>query len=407
MDNLKDIQIKTAKPKDKPYKIYDGKGLFIHIMPNGSKFWRLKYSYGGKEKTLSIGTYPITSLKDAREARFEALKQKQDGIDPSAFKQTQKLEIKNKGKNTFEAIAKEWFDTQMQDKSQSHRKRTLANCEKYLYPAFGKAPIKEIKPPMILLALRKIEQRGYIESAKKVRQTASQIFCYAVSNGQVDRDPTTDIKRALQSRKVNHYPTILEPKKIGKLMLAIEHYQGTVEVMTALKLSPLLFVRQGELRHMEWSEIDWAKRIWEIPADKMKMGEPHIVPLSKQALKELQRIKPLNEHRSKYVFPSARGTTRPLSDNAVRVALRSLGYSKEMIVPHGFRAMARTLLDEELGYRIDYIEQQLAHAVKDPTGRAYNRTKHLEQRKEMMQHWADYLGKLKAQAMGLRIITTQ
>ena len=404
MDKLKALEVKQAKPKEKPYRMYDGLGLFLEIRPNNSKYWRMKYRYADKEKLLAIGVYPTITLKEAREARLQAKKLLSKGIDPSAKKQADKRAIKEAGANTFDALADEWYLTKMLDKSASHQKRTKSLITTHLLPAFGKIPIKDITSPLLLNALRKIEAKGHIETAHKTKQTAGQIFRFAVATGRADRDPSIDLKGALKAVKVKHHAAIIEPEAVGKLLIALDNYQGSPAVMAALKLSPLFFCRAGELRHMEWEEIDWNKKQWELPAEKMKMREPHIVPLCKQAIKTLQHLQAITG-RGKYVFPNPRSGSRPMSENAVRTALRTLGYTNEEMTPHGFRATARTLLDEELGYPFELIEHQLAHAVRDATGRAYNRTQHLKQRHEMMQGWADYLGRLKAQAIGIRLIS--
>lgn len=394
MDKLTALAVKQAKPKEKPYRLYDGLGLYLEVRPNGSKYWRMKFRYADKEKLLALGTYPITSLKEARDARNQAKKRIAQGINPSAEKQASKKALREVGKNTFEALSSEWFLTKMQDKSVSHQKRTQSLINTHLLPAFSRIPIKEITPPMVLAALRKIEAKGHIETAHKTKQTIGQIFRFAVATGRAERDLTADLKDALQPVKVKHHAAVIEPEAVGKLLIALDSYQGSPAVMTALKLSPLFFCRPGELRHMEWEEIEWDKKQWELPAKKMKMREPHIVPLSKQAIEILEHLQFITG-RGKYVFPNPRSSSRPMSENAVRAAIRTLGYTNEQMTPHGFRATARTLLDEELGYSFALIEHQLAHAVRDATGRAYNRTKHLKQRHEMMQGWADYLDKLK------------
>lgn len=394
MGNLTALVVKQAKPKEKTYRMYDGMGLFLEIRPNNAKYWRMKYRYASKEKLLALGVYPTISLKEARTTRDQAKQLLSKGIDPSAKKQADKAARKEAGANTFEAIFNEWFLTKMQDKSLSHQKRTRSLITKHLLPAFGKTPIKEITPLMLLNALRKIEAKGLIETTHKTKQAAGQIFRFAVVTGRAERDPCADLKGALKPIKVKHFAAITEPAAVGRLLLALDNYQGSPAVMAALKLSPLFFCRPGELRHMEWAEIDWDKKQWEIPAEKMKMRESHIVPLCKQAINMLEPLHAITG-RGKYVFPNPRSNSRPMSENAVRTAIRTLGYSNEEMTPHGFRAIARTLLDEELGYRFELIEHQLAHAVRDATGRAYNRTKHLKQRYEMMQRWADYLDKLK------------
>jgi integrase len=266
--------------------------------------------------------------------------------------------------------------------------------EKDLFPQIGNRPISEITAPDLLMALRKIEARGAVETAHRAKQTAGQIFRFAIATGRAERDPSSDLKGALMNPKKKHLAAITEPKEVGKLLVAMDGFRGTPVVKTALLLSPLLFCRPGELRHMEWTEINWEEERWELPAEKMKMKQPHLVPLSKQALELLREHEKLTG-RGRYVFPSARGASRPLSENGVRTALRTLGYDNDTMTPHGFRAMARTILDEVLNFRVDWIEHQLAHAVRDANGRAYNRTAHMEGRREMMQGWADYLDNLR------------
>ncbi|MEH6552425.1 MAG: integrase arm-type DNA-binding domain-containing protein [Pseudomonadales bacterium] len=395
--------VKQATPKEKDYKLSDGGGMFLLIKKNGGKYWRLKYRLAGKEKLLALGVFPEISLKEARDLRDVARKQITNNIDPVEFKRTEKASLHDAGANSFESIATEWFKRKMNDKSQSHQNRTWRAMEKDLFSSLGKRPISTITPPQLLAALRKIENRGAIETAHRAKQIAGQILRYAVATGRAERDPSNDLKGALQSPKKTHLAAITDPKEAGKLLLAIDGYQGTASVMAALKLSPIVFCRPGELRHMEWTEINWDECRWEIPAEKMKMKEPHIVPLSTQAIetiKELQRL----TGRSKFVFPSARGASRPLSENGVRTALRSLGYDNKTMTPHGFRAMARTILDEVLGFRVEWIEHQLAHSVKDENGRAYNRTTHLKQRTDMMQKWADYLDGIKLEAANGNVI---
>lgn len=397
-----DRTARTAQPRDKVYRISVEKGMYLEITPRGAKYWRWKYRYGGKEKRLALGVYPEVSLKEARSKRDDARKLLEQGTDPSAAKQAQKVAQRFSAENSFNVVALEWFATKMADKSKSHRDRTLRALEKDIFPAIGNTPVNEVTAPQLLAALRRIENRGAIETAKRARQTCSQIFRYSIVTGRAERDPAADLAGALQVAKQAHFPTITDPVEVGRLLVAIDQFQGTATVHAALKLSPLLFCRPGELRHMEWSEINWEQERWEIPANKgnenRKISFDHIVPLSRQALEILTRQKELSG-RGRYVFPSARGQSRPLSENGVRTALRTMGYDNGTIVPHSFRSMARTMLDEQLGYRIDWIEQQMAHAVKDPLGRAYNRTQHLGGRTEMMQRWADYLDELKAAAL--------
>lgn len=400
---LSATQVDKAKPLEKDYKMSDGGGLYLLVKSSGAKYWRMKYRFANKERLLAIGVYPDISLKDARLARDEARRQLAQGIDPSAEKQARKLASNQSAANSFEVIAREWLAVKMYDKSESHRDRTSAALEKDLFPYIGRKPIAELAPLDLLAALRRIEKRGAIETAHRAKQTAGQIIRYAIATGRAERDISADLKGALKNPVTKHFPAITEPAEVGRLLLAIDDYNGTNIVKAALQLSPLLFCRPGELRHLEWAEIDFENARIEIPAEKMKMREAHIIPLSKQARAILEELHPLTGHL-KYVFPSPRGQSRPLSENGVRTALRALGYDNDTLTPHGFRAMARTLLDEVLGYRIEWIEQQLAHAVKDANGRAYNRTKHLPQRTDMMQRWADYLDTLRLSASSINVI---
>ena len=389
-------QVKQAKPREKQFKLSDERGMYLLVTPNGSKYWRMKYRYAGKEKTLALGVYPDVSLSQARDKRFEAKRLLAAEIDPGEAKKSHKLLLNQQAEDSFQSIATEWFHTKMCDHSKSHRDRTWRALEKDLFTQFGNRPIAQITPLELLAALKKIEARGAIESAHRTKQTAGKVFRYAVVTGRAERDPSVDLKDALKSPQKKHLAAITDPKEVGKLLVVMDGFRGTPVVKAALLLSPLLFVRPGELRHMEWEEINWEEDRWEIPPTKMKMKLPHIVPLSTQALAILHEIQKLTG-RGQYVFPSARGRSRPLSENGVRAALRTLGYDNETMTPHGFRAMARTILDEVLNYRVDHIEHQLAHAVRDANGRAYNRTAHLEARRKMMQGWADYLDHLKTQ----------
>lgn len=401
-DKLTDPAVKNAAPKEKPYKLADGRGLYLEVMPNGSKYWRLKFRFGGKEKRLALGVYPTVTLKAARKAASNARNDIAGGADPSEAKRQEKLLRKTSTANSFRAVALEWFDKESPNWSTNHCTRNKWLLEKNLFPWLGHRPIAEITPPELLAVLRKTESKGIIETAHRAKQVSGQVFRYAVATGRAERDPTPDLKGALATPKETHLSAITNPKEVADLLRAIDNFRGTPAVTAALKLSPLLFCRPGELRHMEWAEINWEAERWEIPALKMKMRQPHIVPLCKQALDILRDLQPITG-RSQYVFPSARGASRPLSENGVRTALRTLGYTNEQMTPHGFRAMARTILDEVLKYRVDLIEHQLAHAVKDANGRAYNRTSHIEDRTTMMQGWADYLDKLKAGAKVISI----
>jgi len=388
---LTDPACKNAKPKEKPYKLSDAKGLYLLINPNGSKYFRLKYRINGKEKLLALGVYPETTLKQARQDAETAREQIKKSTDPNL---TRRIEKTGATENTFKAIALEWHTKNMADKSDSHKSRVLQLLNRDLFPWLGDRPIADIKTPELLLALQRIESRNAIETAHRALQISGQILRYAEASGKIDRDFTPSLKGALAPVNGGNFAAITDPKEVGQLLRALDTYSGTFPVKTALQIAPLLFVRPGELRQMEWAHIDFDTHEWRYLVTKTKTA--HIVPLSRQALALLQAIKPLTGN-GRFVFPSARtpNGSRPLSDVALLAALRRMGYSKDTMSVHGFRAMARTILDEVLGYRPDFIEHQLAHAVKDPNGTSYNRTKHLEERRTMMQAWADYLDSLK------------
>jgi integrase len=394
---LTDMKIKNAKPQDKPYKNADGDGLTLIVTPAGGKWWRFRYRFDGKEKALSFGTYPEISLSTAREKRLEARKQVAAGIDPGVLRKEAKTEKIEFTENTFEKIAREWHDKLIHIWTPGHAVTITSRLERDLFPMIGHRPIKEIKASDILDALRTVESRGAIETAHRIKTICSQVFRYAIATGRAEYDPTLNLKGALQPVVEKHHSAIVEPDKIGGLLRSIDGYQGTFTVMCALKLAPLLFVRPGELRQAEWSEFDFDAAQWTIPAERMKMKISHIVPLSLQAMGILESLKPFTGD-GRYVFPSPRTMSRPMSNNAILSALRRMGYEKDEMSGHGFRAMARTILDEVLQFRPDFIEHQLAHAVRDPNGRAYNRTSHLAERAKMMQVWADYLDGLKAGA---------
>lgn len=395
-------EVKNAQPREKDYKLSDEKGMYLLVKKNGSKYWRLKYRFERKEKTLALGVFPEVTLTEARKKRDKARLKIDSGIDPSGERQAKKRLSAEAAENSFSLIAYEWMEKRGQ-KSESSEKRLLRLLEKDLFPKLGNKAISSITPPELLNALRKIESRGAIETAHRAKQYAGQIFRYAVATGRAERDITADITGALATPKSTHFAAITNPKEVGPLLVAIDGFKGTDTVKAALKLAPLLFCRQGELRHLEWTEINWEKKRLELPAEKMKTREAHMIPLSRQAMAILEELAE-GPKRGNYVFPSARGASRPLSDNGLRTALRSLGYDNSTMTPHGFRAMARTLLDEQLGFRIEWIEQQLAHAVRDVHGRAYNRTEHLEQRTKMMQRYADYLDALKSEALTGNVI---
>ena len=388
---LTDPAIRNAKTQEKPLKLYDEKGLFLLVNPNGSRWWRLKYRFGGKEKLLSLGVYPEVSLKKAREKRDEAREDIRNGIDPSQAKKAQKASAS--GADSFEAIAREWFEKFSKTWTLSHGARILRRLERDIFPWIGKRPIVEVKAPELLTVLRRIEERGAVETAHRASQNCGQIFRYAVATGRAERDPSGDLKGAIPPTKQTHHASITDPKEIGALLRAIDAYEGGLIVRCALKLAPLVFVRPGELRKAQWSEINWDKSEWVIPAERMKMREKHIVPLSRQSLEILRELQPLTGD-GKYMFPSPRSSDRPMSDNAILSALRRMGYTGDQMTGHGFRSMASTLLNEQ-GWHRDAIERQLAHAERDSIRAAYNYAEHLPERRRMMQSWADYLGELR------------
>lgn len=394
---LSDLRIRNSKPSGKQVKLFDGGGLFLLVNPQGRKYFRFKYRFAGKEKLLSLGTYPEISLVEARLRRDEARKQIAHCIDPGAIRKAQK-QGKTEETETFEVIAREWYAKFVNVWSGGHAATISRRMEVDLFPWIGARPIAEIKAPELLAVLRRVESRGALEAAHRIRTIAGQVFRYAVATGRAERDPSADLKGALAPQKVKHHAAITDPKEIAPLLMALDSYQGHFVVKCALRLAPLLFVRPGELRHAEWAEIDLDEAVWNIPAYKMKMKQAHIVPLCRQAVEILTALKELTG-ASRYVFPSVRSFAKPMSENTVNAALRYMGYDKDTMTGHGFRAMARTILDEILQVRTDYIEHQLAHAVRDPNGRAYNRTAHLAERRKMMQTWADYLDGLKAGAV--------
>jgi integrase len=399
---LNNQKIQTAKPKEKPYKLFDIDGLYLLVTEKGHKWWRFKYRFEGKEKSISLGTYPEISLADARQRRDEARRMVANRIDPASVRKAMN-QAKATDSETFEVIAREWYVMNVPIWAPSHAKTNLSRLEHDIFPWLGSRPINEIKAPELLAVLRRIESRGASEVARRLRALCGQIFRYAVATGRAERDCSVELRDALSKAKQKHHAAITEPKEVAPLLRAIEGYEGGFVVKCALRLAPLFFVRPGELRNAEWTEIDLDNAQWNIPASKMKMKQPHIVPLCSQAVEILKELHPLTGN-SKYLFPSGRSFTRPMSNNAILAALRRMGFDKETMTGHGFRAMARTILDEVLQVRPDYIEHQLAHAVRDPNGRAYNRTAHLEGRRKMMQLWADYLDGIKRGAQVIPIV---
>ncbi|AIY40145.1 Integrase [Collimonas arenae] len=363
----------------------------------------MNFRFTGKQKTLALGVYPAVSLAKARKRRDEARELLAEGIDPGKAKRDDKQAKIAAAAFTFETVARTWLGKTAANRAESTQEKNTAWLERNIFPFIGSMPISDIKPKDVLAALSKIEARGAIESAHKIKQICGQVFRFGVATGLAERDVTADLRGALSAVPKAHYAAITEPKQAGELMRSIHAYTGHPYAVAALKLSPLLFVRPGELRSAVWMEIDLDAAEWRIPGEKMKMKIDHLVPLSTQAVEILRDMQAMTGH-GKYVFPSIRTGERCMSENTVNAALRSMGYSKEVMTGHGFRAMARTIMDEVLGERIDLIEHQLAHAVKDPNGRAYNRTAHLPARREMMQRWSNYLDKLRmgADVLSLR-----
>ena len=394
--SLSELKVRNAKAKEKFYKMTDGDGLYLLIAETGRKLWRFRYRFEGKEKLLALGKYPEISLLDARRRRDDARKLLANGVDPGAVRKAQK-QSKIEDTETVEVIAREWHEKFKSTWTEGHADKLRRCLERDVFPWIGTRPIKEIKAPELLTVLRRVESRGVLEGAHRVRGICNMIFRYAVATGRAERNPAQDLIGSLPPVKEKHLAAIIEPKKVRELLLAIDGYSGSYVVKLALQLSPLVFVRPGELRHMEWEEVNFENDLWSIPAEKMKMREPHLVPLSRQAKKILEELNKLTG-TSKYAFPSGRTYDRPMSNNAVLAALRRMGYTKDEMTPHGFRAMARTMIDEVLQIRPDFIEAQLAHRVSDPLERSYNRTHHLNERRKMMQTWADYLDGLKAGA---------
>lgn len=392
---LSDIKIRALKAGIKPdgtttskaYRVTDEKGLYLEVKPTGSKLWRFKYRFVGKEKLLSVGIYPDVSLKQAREQRDQLRKQIANGVDPSNIRKAEKLS--NAGQLSFEFVAREWHQKFRHRWSEKYALNTINRLEREVFPFIGSKNINDIKAPELLAVLRRMESRGILETAHRVHQKCGQIFRYAVATGRAERDPSTDLKGALPPVKVKHHASIIEPQQIGGLLRAINGYSGSFVTVCALRLAPLVFVRPGELRHAEWAEFDLEKAEWRIPAEKMKMASVHVVPLSKQAITVIETLKPLTGS-GKYLFPSIRTTTRPMSENTVNGALRRLGYTGDEMVGHGFRSMASTILNEQ-GWNRDAIERQLAHSERDGVRAAYNYAEYLPERKRMMQAWADYL----------------
>lgn len=399
---LTDTAIRNAKPGTKAVKLFDERGLFLIVTPSGGKWWRLRYRFGGKEKTLSLGTYPDVGLKDARERRDSARKLLSNDVDPGEHRKTTKAAQSLQATNSFEAIAREWLAKEKPSWAPTHYSKILLRLENDAFPWIGNMPITEVTAPVLLSMARRVEGRGAHDTAHRVLQNCGQVFRYAIATGRAERNPTPDLRGALTTVQQSHFPTLTDPIKVGELLRAIDGFRGTLVVQCALKLAPLVFVRPGELRMARWGDIDLGRALWTYHVSKTKTD--HVVPLSRQAVAILKEIQPLTGH-GQYVFPGARDHNHPLSPAAVGAALQRLGYdTKTEITGHGFRAMARTLLAERLKFDPQIIEHQLAHRVPDALGSAYNRSKFIDDRVAMMQAWADYLDEIKAGAKVIPLV---
>lgn len=391
-NKLTATSVKAARYTGRPHKIFDGGGLFLHVQASG-KYWRLRYRVEGRERLLALGVWPHIGLAEARERRDAARKLIARGIDPAEERKRERAERRARRANTLQAVAEEWLAAQ--GWASNYREKVEGRLKRWIFPLLGARPIREVTAPELLTALRRIEAAGNVETARRAKQHVSRVYRFAMAAGKADANPAAGLEEALQARPAaQHFAAITSPAHLGALLRAIDGFQGTPAVTAALKLAPLLLVRPGELRKAEWAEVDLEEALWSLPPGKMKMREPHLVPLPRQAVAILRDLRPWTD-RSRYVFPGGRSAHRPMSENALNAALRRLGYTTGEVTVHGFRATARTLLDEVLQFRPDIIEHQLAHQVRDANGRAYNRTTFLAERHAMLQRWADYLDALR------------
>lgn len=417
-----DATIKAVRPGDPRKRLNDGDGLYLLLfVKGGAHAWRFDYSFHGRRKTISLGTYPDTSLALARRKADQARQFVAEDIDPSQKRKAEKEswaqeriadEREAQGLppiDSFEAVAREWYAVKKDGWSPSYGERIIARLENDVFPYIGKVPVAEVTPPQLLEVMRRIEARGVLETAHRALQDCSQALRYAVATGKALSNPARDLKGALRRPMAKHFPAITEPKRLGELLRAMDSYAATPVVRAALKLAPMVLLRPGELRFAEWPEIDLDAAMWTVPAIRMKRelrqklhGAPHLVPLPRQAVEVLRELHPLTGH-AKMVFRGERHHDRAMSENTINAALRAMGFSADEVTGHGFRATARTMLQENLGFDPDVIEAQLAHAVRDPLGRAYNRTEFLEQRRKMLQAWANYLDKLRQGAPVVRL----
>ncbi|MBP7865975.1 MAG: tyrosine-type recombinase/integrase [Acidobacteria bacterium] len=391
-DALTDVQIRKAKPREKPYKLADGRGLYLYVKPNGSRLWRMDTHVSGRWNTLSFGEYPLISLREARDKRDESLKLKLEGRDPALVRRAIK-KAQASDQMTFEVVAREWHGKNLEIWTRGNGERILRWLEKDVFPYLGSRPIAQLVAMDVLPVCQRIEARGARDTAHRVLQTISCVFRFAVVTGRATGDPTSSLRGALAPHRPKHRATLIEMNEIGMLLRAMDNYQGDPVTRVALRLTPLLMLRPGELRRLEWSEINLETSMIKIPAEKMKMRSPHLVPLSRQAVTLLKEILPLTGDGS-YVFPSARKDGRSMSENTIRSALIRLGYKGDEQTAHGFRAMASTILNEQ-GFHPDAIERQLAHSERNKVRAAYNHAEHLPERRRMMQDWADCLDRLR------------
>lgn len=389
---LTDTKLRALRPRDGLYRVADANGLCIEVTPAGSRLWRYRFRFNGKASMLALGEYPLVSLVEARRLRDTARATLAAGVSPVTAARARRAAQAERAGNTFAIVAAEYLAQRAKSKSAGTVYRDRSLIERDLNPVIGSDPIADVTAKALLSALRRIEARGAVETAHRARTLAGAVFRYAIATSRAERNPTADLAGALASPQSGHFASVTDPNDVAPLLRAMHGYDGTPIVAGALKLAPLVFVRPGELRTMRWADVDMGAAEWRFTTSKT--GTPHIVPLSSQALAILRDLHPLTGS-GEYVFPGARSIRRPLSENALNAALRTLGYGSDKMTGHGFRAMARTILDEVLGFRPDYIEHQLAHAVRDPLGRAYNRTAHLPERRKMMQAWADYLDRLR------------
>ena len=395
MPSLTHLEVENALPREKPYRLFDGRGVYLEVQPSGSRYWRFKYRFGGRETRISLGTYPETSIKVARERCEQARQQLALGIDPAVARKSKDVRVPMPH-DTFEEVAREWFALHLPRWSPSHSARNMRRLELYVFPWIGLRPICQLRPMELLTAVRRIESRGINETAHRTLQICGQVLRYSVATRRIERDFSRDLVGALAPVEERHYPSITDPHEVGLLLQTIEEYNGALVTKAALRLAPLVFVRPGELRKAEWPEFNFETNEWRIPAERMKMRTQHIVPLSTQSVAVLKELYPLTGGQ-RYVFPGPSDKGRPMSENTINAALRRLGYARTEMTGHGFRSMASTLLNEQ-GWNRDAIERQLAHAERNSIRAAYNYAEFLPERRRMMQSWADYLDQVRTKS---------